>query len=117
MMNGDVCETIGSCVISIKINNRLFSIECFVAEILSSYDVLLVIDLISKIGGIKVNTREKVRILDQCDVAVVAESNLTIEDDDFSAFFDGFKWNVEWKLKKGNEPKPRSQVCYYPVKS
>ena len=130
MLNGQTTTCKGEATIAVKIgSHQSMSVQCMVAqELVGGCKVILGMDVISKLGGVTVsNTRDVVfNALTPKAVGLLSSSNklpdttdskqqtIDIDDQDFSAHFDGWQWTVKWKWKDG-EPMLKNMCAEYAV--
>ena len=105
----------GMTQIDLGIGERLVSHEVTVVEnMVKGVDVVLGMDVIGKLGGIKVKKGEIE--FGTCAVSNATErprSVLDIKDRDFEAFFDGKSWEVKYFWNEGGPPNLKNKVGEY----
>ena len=100
--------------INLLISHHSIVAECLVLDtLISEFDLILGMDVIQRLGGMTLGGAD-----DTVHFGLVASEvrqSMTIEDVDFSAQFDGFKWTVRWKWA-GEEPHLVGRVSDYGIK-
>ena len=85
-----------------------------VSQMVDGVDVVLGMDAIETLGGVKV-WRNKVQFGNICSVAYSGKSP-DIVDRDFEAWFDGKNWEVRYYWNEKGEPRVRNTVSEYTKK-
>ena len=102
-------------------HHKLFLSAIVVDNMLDGIDVVLGMDAITELGGVTVSGGSIEFGSDVCIGAVgwstawcaEEEPSLSIEDKDFSAWFDGQKWIVRWHWRGGQEPELKARIpCF-----
>lgn len=124
----------GRATIPVSVGGELLWINCVVAlSIFSGVDLILGMDVISKLGGVTVtdksvsfgalknifyfNTPVTSGSLVASVVANTCTNVVEIKDQDFTANFDGKLWTVRWHWKQEQPPKLKNKVaCYKSVR-
>ena len=123
-VNGKEVRSIGEAKITIKIQDIPVIIDSVVMEeLLSGVDVILGMDVISRMGGVVVQQlgvnfmRKLGEQNGNVAAATVPTHTLSVTDSDFSGEFDGTQWKVRWKWRDGNPPMLKNRVdCYESTK-
>jgi hypothetical protein len=117
MMNGDTVKCISSCQIMLALNGVKLKLDCLVAEVLPGYQMLLGMDAVAAMGGVRISGDSKV--IFERDTGIVAAADVTdveINDEDFSALFHDGKWTVKWKWRLDDEcPLLKNNVAQYQI--
>ena len=130
MLNGQTTTSKGETRITVKIgSHQSISVQCMIAQkLVGGCRVILGMDVICKLGGVTVSNAhdvvfhalkpKTVGLLSSSEEPVISanlsQQTLEIDDQDFSAHFDGRKWNVKWKWKD-NEPELKNMCGEYTV--
>ena len=111
MMNGDVAQCSDSVDVEIRIGTRSSVLNCLVTNTLPGFDMLLGMDVVSQLGGVRVCVDGSVRFGSDCEVAASA---ICLNDKDYRIrFSDGF-WSARWTWADGSqEPTLMNQVPNY----
>ncbi|MEM7283949.1 MAG: retropepsin-like aspartic protease [Pseudomonadota bacterium] len=112
MMDGTSVGVLGCVTMPITIDQRQRRISCqVVREMLSGIDVIIGLNAITLFGGMDLSAVGRVTFGAAKDgtagVASLSPSvlgNLQLDDENFSAKFDGAAWTVKWKWKDGLAP-------------
>jgi len=116
MMNGEVevvNEVRGVCL---EVGGRRFVLDCLMGKVLGPYQILLGMDVIAKMGGIKVDREGGVKFGEGIVAAASSrEDKIVIEDKDFVAKFEDGHWTVSWVWKNGEEPELTNKLAGYKV--
>jgi ribonuclease HI len=97
MMNGDVMACESSCRVLVLVGGHEFSLDCLVTELLPGFDMLLGMDAVAIIGGVRIGGDGSVTFANVVSAAAQAQSrSLELKDEDFSANFSNGKWEVRW---------------------
>lgn len=104
----------GSATVELNIDERTVKVPCLVLEkLMPEFDLVLGMDVVRMLGGFTVSsTGSSVRF----GAVALGEKGVSIDDVDFSANFDGVKWNVKWKWAAG-EPVLTNQIGCYAIRS
>ena len=95
-------------VSSKKISQEVTVVDSIVGEI----DVVLGMDTISRLGGVKVEEKQ-VQFGNICAVSCIDQRSPDIQDKDFEAFFDGKKWEVRYFWNQKGAPTLKNTVAAY----
>ena len=116
MMNGTTCGSDGSCGATILYDDVSVNLNCLVAQVFSGCDILLGIDFIRSVGGVCFKSDGTLSVIKKAVCLSASCICDLIEDDDFTARFDGVKWTMSWKWKQAKEPLLANKFVQYPVK-
>ena len=106
-----VCK--GSATVNMSVGSEKFQQEVTVVEkIVGEIDMVLGMDTISRLGGVKVE-KSQVQFGTVCAVACVDQRSPDIEDKDFEAFFDGESWEVRYFWNQNGAPSLKNTVAAY----
>lgn len=99
-VSGKVTESAGEIGLDLCVNGmETKSIRCLVMDpLLSGVDMVLGMDFINRMGGVTIRNGE---VKFEQETLCATTTELRLEEDDFSAVFDGTKWTVKWKWKDG----------------
>lgn len=108
-----VCE--GTAPVKLKVNGELVDVSVIgTRQLLEGVDVVIGMDVISRLGPIKIVQGElRFSAMHSCSVASRQSLEDSIEDRDFTAFFNGSHWSVKWKWKSGSPPMLHNNVEVY----
>lgn len=102
MMNGTTvnCDRVAD--VCIELDGVRWKQACLTCDILPGYKMLLGMDVINRMGGVRISDGEvrfspAGRASGVSTTTACAASDLRIEDCDFSATFEDGKWVVKWK--------------------
>lgn len=119
MMNGESVLCNCSSILQVLVCGVQIELDCLVAEVLPSYEMLLGMDAVSPLGGVTIGGRGNVMIRTWKDIDLGAAAKIEpieINDCDFKAKFAEGKWTVEWNWLNSDEvPMLQNQVPLYKV--
>jgi hypothetical protein len=120
MMNGERVNCGASSVVSVRVSGKECVLDCLVADILPGFQMLLGMDAIAAVGGVKIGGSGLVTFNETAACAATAEPaakmRLQVQDEDFSAVFAEGKWVVKWSWKlDGKSPALKNGVAQYSV--
>lgn len=119
MMNGESVEVKHTQNCKLVVGGRSIVLECLVSDILRGYDILLGMDVVAKMGGVRVSSDGRSVQFDPkvaCSAAL-SDEPLRIEDKDFDAEFVNGSWRVAWRWVSGHAaPKLGNWVSQYRMK-
>mgnify|MGYP003417316483 FL=1 len=112
---GESSETRDVCL---EVVGKRMNVQCIVlAEMLNGVDVIVGMDVLMKVGGMRV-TSEGVEFDAEgtvgCSVLDSLSSEHRILDPDYEAWFDGEKWTVKWFWNE-REPCVRENIANYGI--
>jgi hypothetical protein len=114
MMNGSTAECLQAVTVVMEVSGISVELDCLVVDTVPGFDMLLGIDAINKLGGVKIcSDGERVQFLKKRLIAAVS-TNLAIDDKDFEAVFENGSWLVKWKWVDG-PPVLQNRVTSYRV--
>ncbi len=115
MMNGDTVECSRAAVVDMEVHGQRVSLDCLVTTVVPSFDVLLGMDAVCRLGGVHIspNGRTEFGGAQGC-VAVTDGGELEIVDQDFKAVFRDGAWNVAWSWT-GEPPVLENYIPSYKV--
>ena len=123
MMNGaeQPCEQIFG--VNMEMQGAKISLNCLVSRILPGVDVLIGVDAVHALGGVKIDGEGRVAMMRGRTVDVAAlvkdcsSKELTITDQDFLAVFKDGAWTVTWKWKDDVPPNLKNRVAEYEIRT
>ena len=107
MLNGETTECRGEALVELLVNGTVVRNRCLVAPVLvCGADVILELDIIKRLRGVAISKDGSVSCgVKLCGSAMIPPAQqLSIDDTDFSAAFDGHVWTVKWKWRN-REPR------------
>lgn len=119
MMNGDETTCFQVALVSLVVASINLKVECLMADIVPGVDMLLGMDIIGRLGGLRIGSDGCVRFGDDNIACLFKRSEcqnepIVVSDKDFSAVFKDGKWEVEWNWLDG-PPKLANQIPGYRV--
>jgi hypothetical protein len=118
MMNGKtvLCKKIHK--VSVEVSGLKIMVDCLVTTLLSGYSMLLGMDAIKLLGGVRVGSDGSIEIQTASVATKETDVNkLVIEDEDFICVFENGRWIVSWKWKgEGVEPTLKNGTEQYSMK-
>jgi hypothetical protein len=120
MMNGDTEKCALSSEVIVNVKGRRVKLNCLVVDVLPGYQILLGMDAVTALGGVRIfgNGRVEIAENDSCALAEVADvdQRIQIEDTDFTAKFENGKWEVEWRWREEDfQDTLKNTVGHYPM--
>ena len=115
----------GKALVRMKVEGKPISVQCLVMETLvTRFDLILGMDVVKRLGGLKLCCGDggtvqfglAAQATETKVVPRVKEAEMTIDDVDFSAHFDGMKWTVKWNWS-ASEPNLSNKVSCYRVRA
>ena len=105
MMNGIQVDCVSSCKLKVTVGHKLVELDCLVMDMLPGYDMLMGMDAMKSLGGVRISEKGEVYLNEDMCLTAASEDelknggiprHLEINDVDFSAVFNKGKWTVHW---------------------
>ena len=126
-MNGQSVECLRRCNCKICFDAITLELDCVISELIPEFDLILGMDAIRSLGGftllkdgrpifpnISSSSKGSTTFSTVCAGKCENAQNLHIEDQDFSAEFDGHRWIVSWKWSH-SAPRLCNRVAQYSI--
>ena len=120
MLNGEKTECGAEAPVELQVGGVLVRNSCLVTLMLvCGVDVILGMDIVKRLGGVCIGKDSGVSWGGKhCALGVTSASyegpKMRIQENDFTAEFDGRQWTVEWKWQNG-EPQLSNMCAQYAV--
>jgi predicted aspartyl protease len=119
MMDGSTVACVLSCGVDAVVDGTTVSLDCLVVDVLPGYQILLGMDAVKALGGVRVSGSGAVAFgasTQYVAAAKIVEPAIAMEDEDCAIQFVNGTWQVRWKWKDGiAEPKLQNGVAQYKV--
>ena len=97
----------------LRLSGQKIKLQCLVIDVLSGFDLLIGMDAIKRMGGVRTGKSGEIEFQRVKEVAAAGvQQKLEINDVDFGSKFDE-AWTVRWKWKDGKEPALENKVAEY----
>ena len=119
VLNGDSLRCNRVTNVTIDVAGKKIILKCIIIDSLPVCHAILGMDFIRMVGGLQISKAGQVQIGSErmyekfCNTAISKE--VSIEDKDFSAKYDGEKWTVSWPWIGNEGPQVRSFVGQYKI--
>ena len=127
-VDGSHVACVGTATAVLRVRGRVMEADCVVLDrLFTGVDAVLGLDVLTRMGGVVIDgdgvsigsqrsekkvSSEECRLTQEVGGVAAAMPELVVEDQDFSARFDGSKWTVSWKWKD-RPPELTNQIGVY----
>lgn len=115
MMNGSVARCSDSADVRVTVGGEAISLNCLVSDMLPGYSMLLGMDAIRQLGGVRIASDGGVVFGD--GIHQVAATAVNMNDKDYQVTFADGVWNAKWEWADGQPAVLTNRVPSYRMSS